>query len=85
MHIFLPHYVGSVYRDMAHPRIAGGDRLQIYFIITLREQKRGGPPKWELDSVLRSTYHEQGNVSKRYAGVGLKGFFRKTTAMEHGD
>jgi hypothetical protein len=83
--IFLLHYVDSVYSDVVHPRIAGGDRLQIYFIITLREQKRGGAPKWELGNVLRSTYHEQGNVSKRYAGMGLKGFFRNTTAMEHGD
>jgi hypothetical protein len=60
-----------------HPRIIGGDRLQIYFIITLREQKRGGPPKRELRSVLTSTYHEQGNVSKRYTRYGTEGFLSK--------
>lgn len=77
--------MGSVYSDVVYPRIAGGDRLQTYFIITLREEKRGGPPKRELGNVLTNTYHEQGNVSKRSQGMGLKGFFRTTTAIERGD
>ena len=66
--------MGSVYSDVVYPRIAGGDRLQIYFIITLREEKRDGPPKRGFDNVLTRTYHEQGNVSNRYARNGAKGF-----------
>ena len=66
--------MGSVYSDVVYPRIAGGDRLPIYFIITLREEERDGPPKRELGNVLTSTYHEQGNVSKRCTRYGTKRF-----------
>jgi hypothetical protein len=51
--------MGPFYSDVVHPRVADGDRLQIYFIITLQEQKRGGPPERKLGKGLSSTYYEE--------------------------